>query len=421
MKKTTFLAVFVLCFFAGANAWDYTSALDLSGQVTYPTQVSNETTELDKKISGSASIGASLLVNNDFLPQLWFAPVLSVNYSNTAQPLNIEDDRFLFSQWLDTYISYGFNYEVFDGWELRLKGFTRKSIAQQAANEPFGKGLYDYIENGIYIEDANVFEADGMPVELTAGFKYTDRRFPNYTILLTQIDPDELGYETPNTYTKEKDSISYSGYANAMLKLGDSNWYAVAGFTYDYTPYLEQKVIDFDGMFTAAKRADKQSVVEISFPYYPTKTSGASIGYVLTNNYSSQNYYDSLGNMDPADDVFTRGYYDYTDHAIQLALTYELQFSLLSEIKPAITVGFNMNFTNYASRYAKAQAGNYTDALQKDNIYVIYADFRQKYTEFWEVFLNVNYSRFYSNMKWEAYGAYNYSFLMLSAGSALSF
>ena len=421
MKKAFLLCAVLIIIPSFSAAWEYTTALDLSGQITYPTQVSNETTELDKKISGSGSLGGSLLVNNDLLPQLWFAPVLSVNYSNTAQPLNIEDDRFLFSQWFDLYLSYGFNYEIIDAWEVRLKGFTRKSIAQQTSDEVFGKGLYDYLENGIYFENVNAFDSAEMPLEITAGFKYTDRRFPNYSILLSEIDPSELGYETPNTYTKEKDSISYSAYVSNMLKLGDSNWYAIAGFTYNYTPYLEQKVINFDGLFSAEKRADKEALLEITFPYYPTKTSGASIGYRLTNNFSSQNYYDSLGNMDPADDTFTRGYYDYTDHAILLSLTYELQFSLFSEIKPAVTFGFNMNFTNYASRFAKDTAGDYTDALQKDNIYVIYADFRQKYTEFWEVFLNVNYSRFFSNMKWEAYGAYNYSFLMISAGTALSF
>ncbi len=425
-KKACFVkitAVLILCLGAPAliGAWEYTTALDFSGQVTYPTQVSNESSELDRKISASTSLGASMLVNTDFLPELWFAPVLSVNYSNTAQPLNIEDDRFLFGQWLDMYMSYGVNYAIFEEWEVRLKGFFRKNIVQQAANEPFGKGLYDYIENGLYFENVNMFEIAGLPSEITAGIKYTDRRFPNYAVLLSQLSPEDLGYETPNTYTKEKDSLSYTGYVSNMLKLWDSNWYAILGFTYGYTPYIEQKVIGFDGMFQADRRADKEAVLDITFPYYPSKNSGASIGYSMTNRMSSQNYYDSLGNMDPADDVFTQGYYDLTDHAIQLALTYEMQFSIFSELKPSLTIAFNMNFTNYAQRLAKNISGAYTNDKQKDTIYVIQADFRQKYTEFWEVFLNVNYSRYFSNMKWEAFGAYNYSFLMISAGTGLSF
>lgn len=420
-KKTVALAL-LLSAPAGASGLNYTTALDFDGQITYPTQVSNEITELDKKLSASSSLGASILVNTDFLPQLWFAPVLSVSYSNTAQPLNIEDDRFIFSQWLDMYLSYGVNYAVFDAWELRIKGFFRKNIVQQAANEAFGNGLYDFIENGAYFENVNMFEiASGLPAEITAGVKYTDRRFPNYTILLSQLSPGDLGYETPNTYTKEKDSLAYAGYFSSMLKLWDSNWYSTIGFTYTYTPYVEQKIIGFDGMFQADRRSDKEAVLDITFPYYPTKNSGASIGYRLTNKTSSQNYYDSLGNMDPADDVFTQGYYDLTDHAILLSLTYEMQFSLFSELKPSLTIGFNMNFSDYAQRFAKDKAGNYTNEKQKDAIYVIQADFRQKYTEFWEVFLNVNYSRFFSNMRWDAFGAYNYSFLMLSVGTGLSF
>ncbi|HDT15188.1 MAG TPA: hypothetical protein ENN55_03170, partial [Firmicutes bacterium] len=140
------------------------------------------------------------MANTDIAPWLWLVPTLTVDYSSTAQPLTIDDERFLFSQWLDIYLSYGLNFEIGDNFEIRGRGFNRKNISQQAADEPFGKGLYDSIDTGFYAEGAAYFILDNNSLEASAGFKYIDRRFPNYTTLLSDESslPEEI--ETgPNT------------------------------------------------------------------------------------------------------------------------------------------------------------------------------------------------------------------------------
>lgn len=258
MKKF-FLILFILAYSSAVFTWEFTPAFDLTGSLAYPyTSVDKE---LQKKISGAVDAAGSFMVNTDFLPQLWFIPTVTLNYASTAQPLNIDDERFLFSQWLDAYISYGFNYEINpQKWELRLRGFNRKDFSQQTADEVVGKGLYDYADSGLYFENVNMFSLGDAANEATIGIKYTDRRFPNYNTLVSDPEVQQIiGLNTnPNTYTKEKDSLSYNLYVSDDIRWGNSNWFTKIEYSYEYTPYKEQKVI-----YSGGELSDEKGLIKI--------------------------------------------------------------------------------------------------------------------------------------------------------------
>jgi hypothetical protein len=418
MKKNIILLIFFIPFFI--NAMEFIPGLDINGSITYPTILTNESSELDKKIGAEAGLAGSFMLNTDFLPQLWLIPTITLNYSSTMQPLNVDDQKFLFTQWLDIYFSGGFNYEFMDNLETRIRAFFRLDYAQQTMDEQIGKGLYDYIDKGFYFETFFKTEIYYL-LETTAGFKYIDKRFPNYESLASMVNPDTIGGTLNAAAKKEKDNLTYSFYISNEMKLGDSGWMAYASFTYDYIPYFDQRIISPTGELTDAKRIDRFATLDINFPYYKDAISGMEIGYSLIVKTTDQNYYDSLENLDPGDDVFINNYYSYINHIIKLSLTYEFPFELFTKYKPAAVFGFSFDTLNYVNRPAKLQNGTYSDELQQENNYKLTFDIKQNITDFWNYYVNTTFIRYMSNMKWEAYGTYNYTDLTISLGTALSF
>jgi|DewCreStandDraft_4_1066084.scaffolds.fasta_scaffold28283_2 hypothetical protein len=419
MKKNIIIMLLFLPFLI--NAMDFIPGLDLNGSITYPTILTNESSELDKKIGAETGLAGSFMLNTDFLPQLWLIPTITLNYSSTAQPLNVDDQKFLFSQWLDIYFSGGFNYDILDNFQFRIRGFYRLDYAQQTMDEKLGKGLYDYIDTGFYAETYFKIDITSYPVETTVGFKYIDKKFPNYESLSSMVNPDTIGGTLNAAAKKEKDNLTYSFYISNEIKLGDSGWMALISFNYDYMPYLEQRIISQIGELTDAKRIDRFATLDINLPYYKDAISGMEVGYSLTVKTTDQNYYDSLENLDPGDDVFTSNYYSYIDHIIKLSLTYEFPFELFTKYKPAAVFGFSYDTLNYTDRMAKLQDGTYSKEKQQENNYKLSFDIKQNITDYWNYYLNTTFIRYLSNMKWEAYGTYNYTYLTISLGTAISF
>ena len=417
MKKIILLSVLFGLFTVPVFASDFAPALDASGRITYPSVVSNDA-PVEEKISGSGNIAASCMFNTDFLPGLWFIPTLTADYSNTAQPLNIEDERFLFSEWLDLYASYGLNYDIMAGWEAKARGFFRSDFSKQTADEKTGLGLYDYIDQGFYMENTNEFMTGEAENRLTAGVKYLDRRFRNYTTLLSQSNAVTT---TPNNYTKEKDSLIYSAYLNDEVAFGKSGWMAYVSFNYDYIPYLEQKIIGLGGVLESGRRVDKSGRLSISLPFYGADKSGVEFQYDFVKNLSNQNYYDSLGTTDMSDDVFTSGFYDFIENTAKFTVSYELPWKLFSAYSTVANISFSLDIVAYENRFAKDAAGAYTDKKQQDNNYTIGLDMKQNITDWWSLFFDVNYTKYGSNMKYEALGLYNYAFVTISLGTGVSF
>ncbi len=405
----------------------FVPAFSLSGQGTYPSLVSN-TESPEKKFSYSANLASSCMVNLDALPQLWFIPTVLVNYSNTAQPLNVGDDRFLFSEWLDAYVSYGLNYEFSKEWVVKARGTFRTDFSKQAANELMGLGLYDFTDSGIYAENFNKFAFDGPSISFTEGFKYIDRRFRNYNTLISGIMPGGIGTGTPNAYTKEKDNIVYSAYADGVYNPGKDGWKIALKFSYDYTAYFDQRLISGDyGALEALKRADKTAKITFSTPYTGADKSWSAFEYSFSKTFSNQNYYDTRGtNMDMTDDVFNAGYYDNFENVLKFTVSTPFPWKVfpwqvVNSQPPVITVSFIADFLNYDSRRVRDKIGDYTAAKQADNNYTLSANLNQKITDYWDWNFDINYSRYNSNMEWEALGLYNYTYLTISLGTGINF
>jgi hypothetical protein len=423
MKRTIIAAI--LCVFLGsAYAMEFLPALDINGGLTYPTGVSGDVSGtargLDKRLAGEADLAGSFMVNTDFLPQLWFIPTLTANYSSTGQPLLVEDQRFVFSSWLDTYMSAGFNYQFDDNWELRARGLLRFDYSQQTVDETIGKGLYDYIDKGFYLENSNKFGTD-VAVEVLEGAKYIDKRFPNYQTLASKVNPDTIGGTLNAKAKNEKDNLGYSAYVTGDFQLGNSGWFPVLSFTYEYLRYLDQKKINLDGTLSDSNRIDRSAIIDLDFPYFADKVSGLDLGYALTIRTVSQNYYDSMDTPDPADDTYLINYYNNFESVIKASFTYELDNAFINSNKPTLTVGINADLVAYTERLAKDRAGTYTANKQFDFNYTLFLEFKHKLADFWNYYLNATFNRYNSNMKWDAYGAFNYTFFTITLGTGLSF
>ncbi len=423
MKKLLFFIINILIF--GLNntySSEFVPALDLNTGATYSYLPGVSGSEPDHSLGFEANLATSFMANTDFLSFLWFIPTLTFNYSNTAQPLNIDDERFLFSQWMDIYLSGGINWQSTDDWELRCRGFYRKDFSQQTKDEQFGTGLYDYIDTGFYIENVNKFQYYYIPIETTIGFKYIDRKFPNYKTLLTALPEEVSEYkESPNTYTKEKDTLTYSFYIDNNLQWTDSNWFTRLSFSYDYIPYIEQKVIDIDGSLSDARRIDRYVTLSLTVPYYATEMSGVEFGYEFINKMTNQNYLDTMGTSnDFSDDKYIETYYNYYQHLVKFAINYEFPHKLLSNYKPIAIIGLSLDITQYGTRLAKNREGKYKSEKQLDNNYTLSLNIRQNITEIWNYYFTIAYTKYNSNMQWETFGIYNYSYLTIFLGTGIS-
>ncbi len=422
MKK--FLIILLLyIFLSNIYSSEFIPALDINTGGTYSYLPGQSGSEPNNSFGFEANIAGSFMANADFLPFIWFIPTFTFNYSNTAQPLNIDDERFLFSQWMDIYLSGGINLQFNDNWELRLRGFYRKDFSQQTKDEQFGKGLYDYIDAGFYTENISKFQYYNMPIETTIGFKYIDRKFPNYKTLLTELPSEISEYrESPNTYTKEKDSLTYSFYIDNNLQWSESNWFTRLSFTYDYIPYMEQKVIDVDGSLSSARRIDRYITLSLTAPYYATEMSGLELGYDFINKLTNQNYLDTMGtSSDFSDDKYIENYYNCYEHLIKFALNYEFPYKLLSDYKPVAIIGLSLDITQYGTRLAKNKEGKYKSEKQQDYNYTLSLNIKQNIMEFWNYYITVAYTKYNSNMEWETFGIYNYSYLTVFLGTGVSF
>ena len=419
MKKALLIIIFCTAA-AAAYAWDFLPALDMNGSLAYPTLVTGESSKLDKRFGVSGGMAGSFMVNTDLLPKLWFIPTLTADYSNTAQPLTVDDQRFLFSQWLDIYLSGGFNYQFDENWELRLRALLRGDYSQQTSDETLGKGLYDYMDRGFYFENVNKF-GDDTTAEITAGFKYIDKRFPNYQTLASQVNPESVGGTLNAKAKNEKDNLTYSVYVNCDMQLGNSGWFPAFGFDYDYSPYLDQRIINPDGTLGDSRRIDRLATITLSFPYYANEVSGVNMDYMLAFKTTSQNYYDDMATPDPADDTYIDNYYNYIEHTLNFIYTYEMDKPFLNSYKPTLAIGLNLDFLAYTDRPAKNESGAYIQAKQLDFNYKLFAEYRHKLTDFWNYYLNANFSRYSSNMKWDAYGSFNYTMVTITLGTAMSF
>jgi len=125
--------------------------------------------------------------------------------------------------------------------------------------------------------------------------------------------------------------------------------------------------------------------------------------------------------MDPANDEYITNYYSYYEHLIDLSLNYEFPFELFTSYKPIAILGFSYELIHYIDRPAKDITGKYLAVTQKDSNYTLSFNLRQNIAEFWNYYFGVTFTRYNSNMKWEAYGTYNYNYLTISLGTALSF
>jgi len=423
MKKFLLICIFILNFMLIYSS-DFIPALDLNAGGKYSYLPGSSGTKPNNSFGFESGMAGSFMANTDFLPYIWFIPTFTLDYSNTAQPLNIDDERFLFSQWLDIYLSYGINWQLNDNWELKLRGFYRKDYSQQTKDEKFGSGLYDYIDSGFYIENVNKFQYYYIPIETTLGFKYIDRRFPNYKTLLSDLPSEVSEYKaSPNTYTKEKDNLTYAFYIDNYLQWGqDSNWFTKLSFSYDYIPYFEQKVIDVDGSLSDAVRIDRCSTLSLSVPYYATDVSGMEFGYDFTYNLTNQNYLDTMGtSSDFSDDKYIENYYNYYEHLLKFSINYEFPYKLLTAYKPVATIGLSLDIIQYGTRLAKNKEGKYKSEKEQDNNYTLSLNIKQNIMEFWSYYITATYTKYNSNMQWEAYSIYNYSYLTVIVGTAMSF
>jgi hypothetical protein len=410
------ILLILLLFYGAVIASGFADVAMINAEIAYPTSVSNLTAELEKKMGFNGSATGTILANTDLLPNLWFVPTGTVSYYSTAQPIQVDDRRFLFSQWFDAYANAGLNYDITGSWTLKGRVFARKDLTQLSNEEVFGKGLYDFMDLGFYAENSLKFDR----FMLDFGIKYTDKKFPNYTSLSGAVTGNS-GEPLISAPDREKDDLIYNCYADACMKCGDSGMQTLVSAGYSYIPYLEQRVVTTDGTLGDSRRIDKMVVISVDVPYYADKVSFLSVGYAMNLLISNQGFYDTFGDIDPSNDLYSVNYYTGTENIFKARLAYEPGFEMINKKKPVAEFGLEFSTLKYENRDAKDVSGNYTQDREVDDNYTLSFNLKQDICDFVGMYFDLKYARYESNMKWETFGAYNYTMLTIAMGTNINF
>ena len=234
------------------------------------------------------------------------------------------------------------------------------------------------------------------------------RTYPNYVSLLDLA----TGLDT------ERDEKDYVG---ILPRVGYS-WVRETGISWEAEYSLfskrlgDKRVVDRNGVLTEEKQRDFLHVLKAGACY--RFRGGLTLGLDAAGglNSSNQNFYDGLGTLTLADDVFTPDFYDYTSWRIAPRISYA--FSAFP-----LTAGISCAFetVSYDERKAKFADGTYKDEDQWERRREVSMDLRYELTDTWSVVGRWQRTRASSNNDDERTYRYDYTTDSISLGIAFSY
>ncbi len=267
--------------------------------------------------------------------------------------------------------------------------------------EPGGwsNGLYNYRDTGAGIDfDMRKLDFGGGDGALKLGAQYYKRRYPNYDSLLDLATG--LGIE--------RDEKDYHG----LLAKAGYDRSKKSGFCWGADYYLlykrldDKKVVGSDGVLTSEEQEDYLHSLDLRFWRTLDVDGGLRVGLDLNYslNRSNQNYYDGMGTLTLADDVFLRGFYDYNSYRIRPNISYT--FALLP-LTPSFAYSYQR--TDYTERRAQFSDGTYKTDKQYETQNEISLGVRYALFEDWSLYVRWQYIVVRSNNSDESVYEYDHT------------
>ncbi|MDI6791973.1 MAG: hypothetical protein QME81_03780 [bacterium] len=365
---------------AGKIIW--LADIDLSGSLT--------TINIqDKKGLGAAILlGAAPIIKVKDGGNIWLSPSYEFRFSGNSQPLQVEEEETVFfDRTLEHLLLFGLN-RLNPGWKLKANGFYRKNLSNLSQEEDMGKGLYDYDDLGGWTEIRWLVRS----VELEAGYKYTQREYPNYKMPLLS------DHEVTFTGAGEKDSQFHK------IWLGGS---ITAHPLFAQIKYTRQRQ-DYDHqiLLTSLDTARQDNIHQLDLEaawqrLCPVLSLKAGYSYLTEDSNQSE--------LDLSEWRIRPDFFDYDQHTFHLGLS----LPLLPRLKTGASYCFISR--QYKERPARWIDGNRLEETEKSRIDDLEFYLQYLFSPRWKAFVLANYIHSWSNTKYSA-SQLNYDYFNLTAG-----
>lgn len=287
--------------------------------------------------------------------------------------------------------------------------FHTRTYNKDLEAEAWDEGLYNYRDNGggleLDIRGAGFGNGEGA---FRLGVQYYKRRYPNYDSLLDLA----IGLDT------EKDEKDYRGW---IARLG-YDWIQETGFSWQAEYSLlhkrlkDKRVVDENGALTEDKQRDFWHTLELNGWYRFDRR--LTVGAVFTSGLyqSNQNFYDGLGSLTLADDVFTPDFYDSTSLRVEPYTSYTFPGFPLTA-----TLSYAYEKVDYDDRTAKFADGTYKAEAQWEARHEVEAELRYRFGQYWSIVGLWRHAKASSNNDDERTYRYDYETDSYSLGVSFSY
>ncbi len=400
---------------------DAGTVVDLQGNTIPPVQTSS---------SGDVYVSAAPNFRFTEVPGLWITPAVEFEYSGANNLLSIDDETFLFAKRLDLYYLIGANYALDRTWSAKLKAFGRLENVAEAADEDLLTGLYDYRDVGGWGEGSSVYSL-GTPMRTRLGYKYYQRRYPNYSNapFVAQYEqtvgpwPAELPRDL-----REKDMNVSEAWLRQEVSWGDLPVLTNLEVRGRFLDYTQMPVIIEDGTFSSDLRRDTYLDLSLEVPWLLNKYHQLELDYGYRLRISKQNFYDMAQDPVTGENTFLGGYYNYRQNSVRLLYNFTLDWDLAGfPAKGALTLGWTNRL--YLSRPPRQKTSS-TDEIGAYNFGGRHSEstldaaltFRQALWASWfNLFVSFHLISQSSNTNVSDAASYNYQYHTITAGTGLSF
>ncbi len=232
--------------------------------------------------------------------------------------------------------------------------FHTRTYNKDVTGDGWNDGLYNYRDKGGGLD----FDYRRRPLGVAGGvyqcgIQYYQRKYPNFTSLLDLatglgIEKDERDY---------RGTLFRAGYISSHEKT--LRW--AADYYVLHNRLDDKKVVRSDGVLSSKEQRDYLHSLSLRFSFFPAANDILRLGLDLNTSFnrSNQNYYDGMGTINLADDVFLDNYYDYSSYRIRPNLTYTL-----SRLPLEANLAYSLQRVDYRGRKAQDTDGSYKNSKQ---------------------------------------------------------
>jgi hypothetical protein len=332
-------------------------------------------------------------------------------YTGFKQVDELAGGGTLFQQSWDNYAGLKWVKRYDDGWSLKPRIGVRDELFRETVDETWGDGLYDFWrgETGLVWEHKTRLN-DEVPWiwQLSYDLYYT--HYPHFQSLTSQFGTEQTA---PNPGSRILDTVSNQfGYRNEYdLPNFVSAWIF---YSISFVSFTDQKVVQSQGQFLGAKRADTDQTLNFGankrfddWQVLGRVRPVAALNFTFADQMSNQNDFDA----DPSRLKYTASYYDYWEAHVNPSLTTTF---LGTKTTARLSAEFAMRC--YTGRLGQNADGSYTGNRLHQYTESVNFDAAQPVWRDLEVKARVAWSNTSANTAYEQTYVYNYSDFNYFAG-----